>query len=97
MPSTTKPAPTAGFDSLGLNESLLKAVTALGYEEPTPVQRATIPLILSGTDLLDRRSMALKDQLSPRYADLVYEGRWWGTEREALDALVDRTQQRVTG
>jgi len=32
-----------------------------------------------------------------RYADLVYDGRWWSTEREALDALVDRMQQRVTG
>jgi argininosuccinate synthase len=47
--------------------------------------------------VLDRRTMALKDQVAARYADLVYEGRWWGTEREALDALVDRTQQRVTG
>jgi argininosuccinate synthase len=47
--------------------------------------------------VLDRRALALKDQVSARYADLVYDGRWWGTEREALDALVDRTQQRVTG
>ncbi len=47
--------------------------------------------------VLDRRTLALKDQLAARYADLVYEGRWWGTERESLDALVDRTQQYVTG
>jgi argininosuccinate synthase len=47
--------------------------------------------------VLDRRALALKDQVAHRYADLVYEGRWWSTEREALDALVDRTQQRVTG
>jgi argininosuccinate synthase len=47
--------------------------------------------------VLDRRALALKDQLAQRYADIVYEGRWWSTEREALDALVDRTQQRVTG
>ena len=47
--------------------------------------------------MLDRRTLALKDALAPRYADLVYEGRWWTTEREAIDALVDRTQQRVTG
>ena len=46
---------------------------------------------------LDRRTLGLKDQLAQRYADLVYEGRWWTTEREALDALVDRTQQCVTG
>jgi argininosuccinate synthase len=47
--------------------------------------------------VLDRRALALKDQVAQRYADLVYDGRWWSTEREALDALVDRTQQRVTG
>jgi argininosuccinate synthase len=47
--------------------------------------------------VLDRRTLALKDELAHRYADLVYEGRWWSTEREALDALVDRTQERVTG
>jgi argininosuccinate synthase len=47
--------------------------------------------------VLDRRTLALKDALAPRYADLVYEGRWWTTERAAMDALVDVTQQRVTG
>jgi argininosuccinate synthase len=47
--------------------------------------------------VLDRRTLALKDALAPRYADLVYEGRWWTTERTAMDALVDVTQQRVTG
>jgi argininosuccinate synthase len=47
--------------------------------------------------VLDRRTLALKDQLALRYADLVYEGRWWNTEREALDAMVDRTQVAVTG
>ncbi len=46
---------------------------------------------------LDRRTLALKDQLAPRYADLVYEGRWWTPEREALDALVDALLKRVTG
>src|SRR5215204_1893848 len=45
------PDPT-GFASLGLADSLVKAVASLGYEEPTPVQRETIPLILSGRDLL---------------------------------------------
>jgi argininosuccinate synthase len=47
--------------------------------------------------VLDRRTLALKDALAPRYADLVYEGRWWTPEREALDALVDVTQRPVTG
>ncbi|HEX6068249.1 MAG TPA: argininosuccinate synthase [Longimicrobiaceae bacterium] len=47
--------------------------------------------------VLDRRTLSLKDALAPRYADLVYEGRWWTLERESLDALIDRTQERVTG
>jgi argininosuccinate synthase len=47
--------------------------------------------------VLDRRTLAAKDLLAPRYADLVYEGRWWTTEREAYDAFVAVTQERVTG
>ena len=47
--------------------------------------------------VLDRRTLAAKDLIAPRYADLVYEGRWWTTEREAYDAFVGVTQQRVTG
>ena len=47
--------------------------------------------------VLDRRTLAAKDVISPRYADLVYEGRWWTTEREAYDAFVNVTQQRITG
>lgn len=46
---------------------------------------------------LDRRTLAAKDLLAPRYADLVYEGRWWTTEREAYDAFVAVTQAHVTG
>ncbi len=46
---------------------------------------------------LDRRSIALKDHLAPRYADLVYEGRWWTPEREAIDALVNELLKDVTG
>ncbi|HET9134588.1 MAG TPA: argininosuccinate synthase [Gemmatimonadales bacterium] len=47
--------------------------------------------------VLDRRTLAAKDAVAPRYADLVYEGRWWTTEREALDAFVNVTQRVVTG
>jgi len=46
---------------------------------------------------LDRRTLASKDLIAPRYADLVYEGRWWTTEREAYDAFVTVTQARVSG
>src|SRR5829696_3189108 len=47
--------------------------------------------------VLDRRTLSAKDLIAPRYADLVYEGRWWTTEREAYDAFVNVTQQRLTG
>ena len=42
----------AGFAGLGLDERLLRTLTALGYEEPTPVQVAAIPPLLGGSDLL---------------------------------------------
>ena len=42
----------ASFPSLGLQRELAEGVAALGYEEPTPVQRETIPLLLKGRDLL---------------------------------------------
>ena len=41
-----------GFDTLGLRPELLKTINDLGYEEPTPIQRQTIPLLLAGRDLL---------------------------------------------
>ncbi len=47
--------------------------------------------------VLDRRTLRLKDEMALRYADLVYDGRWWTPEREALDAFVSATQKHVTG
>ena len=41
-----------GFEALGLRDELLTALVALGYEEPTPIQRAAIPHLLAGDDLL---------------------------------------------
>jgi argininosuccinate synthase len=46
---------------------------------------------------LDRESAHLKDSLMPRYAELIYNGYWWSPEREALQVLIDRTQQVVNG
>jgi argininosuccinate synthase len=45
--------------------------------------------------VLDRRTLRLKDELALRYADLVYDGRWWTPEREASDALVTATHRRT--
>ena len=41
-----------GFADLGLRPELLSVLTGLGYEEPTPIQRETIPLLMQGRDLL---------------------------------------------
>jgi ATP-dependent RNA helicase DeaD len=49
----TAPDPAqGGFDDLGLRVELLSALTALGYEEPTPIQREAIPPLVVGRDLL---------------------------------------------
>jgi len=46
---------------------------------------------------LDRGAAHLKDDLMPRYAELIYNGFWFSPEREMLQALIDRSQELVTG
>ncbi|MBK8211417.1 MAG: argininosuccinate synthase [Rhodospirillales bacterium] len=46
---------------------------------------------------LDRGAAHLKDELMPRYAELIYNGFWFSPERRALQALIDQTQETVTG
>jgi argininosuccinate synthase len=46
---------------------------------------------------LDRGAAHLKDDLMPRYAELIYFGFWYSPEREMLQALIDKSQENVTG
>lgn len=46
---------------------------------------------------LDREVAHLKDNLMPRYAEIIYNGYWWSPERRAIQALIDQTQERVNG
>jgi argininosuccinate synthase len=46
---------------------------------------------------LDRGAMHLKDELMPRYAELIYNGFWFSPEREMLQAAIDLSQRHVTG
>ena len=46
---------------------------------------------------LDRGAAHLKDELMPRYAELIYNGFWFSPEREMLQALIDKSQENVTG
>ena len=46
---------------------------------------------------LDRGAAHLKDELMPKYAEMVYNGFWYSPEREMLQALIDKSQEMVTG
>jgi argininosuccinate synthase len=46
---------------------------------------------------LDRGEAHLKDELMPKYAELIYNGFWYSPEREMLQALIDKSQEFVTG
>jgi argininosuccinate synthase len=46
---------------------------------------------------LDRGAAHLKDELMPRYAELIYNGFWFSPEREMLQALIDKSQEYVAG
>ena len=46
---------------------------------------------------LDSKAGHLKDELMPKYAQLIYDGFWWSPERKALQALIDDTQEYVSG
>ena len=66
------------------------------YETPGgTILRAAHQAVESLT--LDREVMHLRDSLSPRYAELVYNGYWFAPERLALQRLIDEAQMPVTG
>ncbi|MYE37635.1 MAG: argininosuccinate synthase, partial [Rhodobacteraceae bacterium] len=46
---------------------------------------------------LDRGAAHLKDEIMPRYAEMIYNGYWFSPEREMLQALIDKSQEFVTG
>ena len=46
---------------------------------------------------LDRGAAHLKDELMPKYAELIYNGFWFSPEREMMQAMIDKSQEHVTG
>jgi len=46
---------------------------------------------------LDREVAHLKDELMPRYANLIYNGYWWSPERLMLQTAIDKSQESVNG
>ena len=74
MTSSRNPS-AGGFGAFGLASTLVSAVTALGYEEPTPVQRETIPLLLAGRDLLGAGGNRHRQDRGVRAADAAAPAR----------------------
>ena len=46
---------------------------------------------------MDKGAMHLKDEMMPRYAELIYTGYWFSPERDMIQALIDTSQELVTG
>src|SRR3954465_4558978 len=86
-----------GIGRLDLVENRFVGMKSRGmYETPggtilLPAHRAIESITL------DRGAAHLKDELMPRYAELIYNGFWFAPERELLQALIDKSQELVTG
>jgi argininosuccinate synthase len=88
---------THGIGRLDLVENRLVGMKSRGmYETPGgTILHAAHRAIEQLT--LDRGAAHLKDELMPRYAELIYNGLWFSPERAMLQALIDRSQERVEG
>ncbi len=88
---------TNGIGRLDLVENRFVGMKSRGvYETPGgTVLLAAHRAIESIT--LDRGAAHLKDELMPRYAELIYNGFWFSPEREMLQALIDQSQKHVKG
>jgi argininosuccinate synthase len=86
-----------GIGRLDLVEIVSSAKSRSMYETPggTHFARMTHRGIESIT--LDRGAAHLKDELMPKYAELVYYGFWFAPEREMLQVAIDKSQEFVTG
>jgi len=86
-----------GIGRLDLVENRFVGMKSRGvYETPGGTVLAVAHRAIESITL-DREAAHLKDELMPRYAELIYNGFWFSPEREAIQALVDHTQERVNG
>ena len=86
-----------GIGQVDLVENRLVGIKSRGvYETPGGTILTTAHNALESLTL-DRETMHYKQQISLKYADLVYYGLWFSQLREALDAFIDVTQRNVTG
>ncbi|OPX40986.1 MAG: argininosuccinate synthase [Deltaproteobacteria bacterium] len=66
------------------------------YETPGGTILRTAHMAMESITL-DREVMHLKEELVPRYAEMIYYGYWYAPERQMVQALIDETQKRVNG
>jgi len=86
-----------GIGRLDLVENRFVGMKSRGvYETPGGTILLTAHRAMESITL-DRGAAHLKDELMPRYAELIYNGFWWSPEREMLQALIDKSQAKVNG
>ena len=86
-----------GIGRLDLVENRFVGMKSRGmYETPGGTILAVAHRAIESITL-DRGAAHLKDQLMPQYAELIYNGFWFSPEREMLQALIDKSQEMVTG
>jgi argininosuccinate synthase len=88
---------TNGIGRLDLVENRFVGMKSRGmYETPGGTILLTAHRAIESITL-DRGAAHLKDELMPRYAELIYNGFWFSPEREMLQALIDKSQEHVSG
>ena len=86
-----------GIGRLDLVENRFVGMKSRGmYETPGGTIYAAAHRAIEGLTL-DRGAAHLKDELAPRYAELIYNGFWFSPEREMLQAAIDHSQAKVSG
>ena len=86
-----------GIGRLDLVENRFVGMKSRGvYETPGGTILLTAHRAIESITL-DRGAAHLKDELMPRYAELIYNGFWFSPEREMLQALIDKSQKHVSG
>ena len=86
-----------GIGRLDLVENRFVGMKSRGvYETPGGTILLTAHRAMESITL-DRGAAHLKDELMPRYAELIYNGFWFSPEREMLQALIDKSQDHVEG
>jgi len=86
-----------GIGRVDMVENRFVGMKARGvYETPGGTLMHVAHRDLEGITL-DRMTMRVRDQIIPAYADAIYNGFWFSPERDAMQALIDQCQQRVSG